>query len=52
LFILVAALAGVYLVIVRKRVEKEERIARNQAEMIHFNERRRKRWAARGSAQV
>ncbi|KAK1757877.1 hypothetical protein QBC47DRAFT_166603 [Echria macrotheca] len=52
MFILVAALAGVYIVIVRKRAEKEERIARNQAEMIHFNERQRRRWQTRGSAQV
>jgi len=50
LFILVSAIAGVYLVVVRKRSEREERVARNQAEMIHFNERMRRRWAARGWA--
>ncbi|KAK1826377.1 hypothetical protein QBC39DRAFT_364573 [Podospora conica] len=47
LFVVVAAIGGVYLIILHKRAEKLERVARNQAEMIHFAERRRQRQAAR-----
>lgn len=42
LFVVVAAIGGVYLVIVHKRIRKLERIARNQAEMIQFAERRKR----------
>lgn len=42
LFVVVAAIGGVYLIIVHKRIRKLERIARNQAEMIQFAERRKR----------
>ena len=42
LFVVVAAIGGVYLVIVHKRVQRLERVARNQAEMIQFSERRKR----------
>jgi len=40
-FILGAAVGGIYLAVRRKKTKKEEQIARSQAEMIQFNERRR-----------
>lgn len=42
LFVVVAAIGGVYLVIVHKRIQKLERIARNQAELVQFAERRKR----------
>ncbi|KAK0751802.1 hypothetical protein B0T18DRAFT_319752 [Schizothecium vesticola] len=42
LFVVVAAIGGVYLIIVHKRVQRLERVARNQAEMIQFSERRKR----------
>ncbi|KAK0657028.1 hypothetical protein B0T16DRAFT_452528 [Cercophora newfieldiana] len=50
-FILGAAAGGVYLAIRRKRVQREERVARSQAEMIHFNERQRKLWASQAVSE-
>lgn len=42
LFVVVAVIGGVYLIIVHKRIRKLERIARNQAEMVQFAERRKR----------
>ncbi|KAK4454533.1 hypothetical protein QBC34DRAFT_391970 [Podospora aff. communis PSN243] len=51
-FILGAAAGGVYFAVRRKRAQRDERVARSQAEMIQFNERQKKLWATQNSMQV